>query len=174
MCQSERPLPSSASSVHLALSRLCIPCPQDAHSVHPQPKSLGWSGSTPRLFITTRCLHLSTPPKQGTGFCSSFPAGTSGRSPKHFRKAQVGQPNLSKLWMQAAERRGVPVVQGSNAAAKIPQPTTAHISSPPRQNHQSQMIESQLSSSRQLQPINTKSSPMMDGTVEVVVGGGLN
>ena len=34
MCQSERPLASSASSVHLALCGFCIPCPQDAHSVH--------------------------------------------------------------------------------------------------------------------------------------------
>ena len=47
-----------SSSVHLALSGLCIPGPQDAHSVHPQPQCLGWVRSTPRLFITTRRLHI--------------------------------------------------------------------------------------------------------------------
>ena len=84
--------------------------------VHPWPSRCTQCASPTKEFgldphrgcLLPRAASTSTveqPPKQGTGFCCSFPAATSGRSPKHFRKAQVGQPNLSKLWMQGLQQR---------------------------------------------------------------------
>ena len=134
-----------SSSVHLALSGLlCIPGPQDAHSVHPQPKSLGWVGSTPRLFITTRRLHIHGGAAAQAGnrlllqlSCSNQWSVTqalpqsSGRAAQPFQAVDAGA---------AAEerRRWVLVVQVAamhcNAAAEMPQPSRAHISSSQRQN----------------------------------------
>ena len=104
ICQSERPLPSSAPACPFSIVWI----------VHPSPSRCTQCASSAKEF-GLECIHTTavyyrappypppststTPPKQGTGCCSSaaflqelVAGGVGCWSPKHFRNAQVGQP----------------------------------------------------------------------------------
>ena len=139
ICQSERPLPSSAPACPFSIVWIVHPLPSRCTQRASPSKEFGLECIyNLRLFITRHPARTPLPPtplhvhpaqarnRLQQQQCS-FPAGTSGWRGLAWLMVTLAlpqcsgraAPNLSKLW-----RGGVPVVHGS---AVLDQPATAHI-----------------------------------------------